>query len=289
MFLTDGERILEQKRRKSDIKKMGEHRLKEIVLRCIEDSSEDRPSAEEVSKWLQKEWSKIQQKRNIARIAKVPKLKIAVLGKSGAGKSSLILRYLDHKFVERVIPTCGQGLRITNIALHDKAYCLQIEDTAGQELYHSVLPASLNRCQGVVLVFDLTDKGSLFEDIPKVLELVKANAPDCTSMILVGNKADLAEDQQSKRKIRQKEAEQFARESGIRYIEASAFSGENVERAFELIANEIYDTLDMSDIDLYIASTDIAIPDNLAVPCGDKTFLEKMGDCFRRLWPWGRS
>ena len=254
---------------------MGEHKLKKIALQCIEDSSKDRPSAEGLFKWLHYEWTKILQKRKIAQ-AKAPKLEISVLGQSGAGKSCLISRFLDSEFDERVMPTIGQALRTTNIYHLGKQYCLQIEDTAGQELFRSIAPASLNGIQGVVLVFDLTDQRSLFVSIPEMEQLVKEHAPDSISRILVGNKADLADAQQSKREISQEEAKRFAQERGIPYIETSASSGKNVERAFELIAKEIYDTLDLSDIDTYIGSTDNIHLNN------DKSWWQKIGDCFRR-------
>lgn len=276
MFSTDGERILEKKRREHDINKMGEHKLKKIVIQCIEDSSKDRPSAEEVFKWLDYEWTKIGQKRKIAQ-AEGPKLKISVLGQSGAGKSCLISRFLDNKFDDRVMPTIGQALRTTNIHHRGKEYCLQIEDTAGQEMFHSIIPASIKGVQGVVLVFDLTNWRSLFEYIPEMEQLVKDHAPDTISRILVGNKADLADAEQSKRKISGKEAERFAQKCGIPYIETSAYSGKNVERAFELIAKDIYDTLDLSDIDTYIGSIDSIKLTN------DKSLWQKMGDCF---WRW---
>ena len=138
---------------------------------------------------------------------KAPKLEISVLGQSGAGKWCLISRFLDSEFDERVIPTIGQALRTTNTYHRGKQYCLQIEDTAGQELFRSIAPASLNGLQGVVLVFDLTDRRSLFVGIPEMEQLVKEHAPDSISRILVGNKADLADDQQSKRKITREEAE----------------------------------------------------------------------------------
>jgi len=282
----DRERIPEKKRRESDIKKMDEHKLKEIVLRCIEDFSKDRPSAEEVSRCLQHEWSKIQQKRNIAhyiQVAQVPKLDIAVLGQSYAGKSCLISRYFHGKFDDKIIPTSALKLRTMRIDLHDKEYRLQITDTAGDEKYHSVILMPLKHCQGVVLVFDLTDRPSFVEGIPEMIKLVKQNAPDNTSLILVGNKADLADAQKSRRKIVKKDAEFFAKELGIRYIETSALSGQNVDRAFELIANEIYDTLDLSDIDTYTTSTDNIQLTNEGVP-GDRTFLQKVVDCFTFRW-----
>lgn len=256
---------------------MGEHKLKKIVLQCIKDSSKDRPSAEEVSKLLHYEWTKIRQKRKIAQ-AKVPKLKISVLGQSGAGKSCLITRYLDNTYDHGAIPTTiGLVSRITNFHHRGKEYCLQIEDTAGEEKFRSIIPALIKGGQGVMLVFDLTNRRSLFEDIPKMEELVKDHAPDCISRILVGNKADLANAQPSKRKISREEAELFAQERGIPYIETSANCGKNVGRAFELIVKEIYDTLDLSDIDTYIGSAD-----NIKLTY-DKSLWQRMGDCF---WRW---
>ena len=260
---------------------MGEHKLKKIVLQCIEDSSKDRPSAEEVFKLLHYESTKIRQKQKIAQ-AKVPKLEISVLGQSGAGKSSLITRFLDNKFDHGVMPTIGRDLRTINIDHLGKEYCLQIGDTAGQEKHHSIIPASIKGCQGVVLVFDLTNWRSLFEDIPEMEQLVKDHAPDSISRILVGNKADLADAEQSKRKISRKEAERFAQKCGIPYIETSAYSGKNVERAFELIAKEIYDTLDLSDIDTYIGSID-----NIKLT-NDKSLWQKMADWFWSLFVFWR-
>ena len=261
---------------------MGEHKLKKIVLQCIEDSSKDRPSAEEVSKWLDYEWTKIRQKRKIAQ-AKVPKLEISVLGQSGTGKSCLISRFLDNEFDDKIVPTIGTALCKKKIFLHDKKFCLQIEDTAGQERFHSITPSSMKGVHGVVLVFDLTNRRSFSKGIPKMEQLVKDHAPDGISRILVGNKVDLTAAEQSKRAISREEAERFAEKRLIPYIETSACSGDNVERAFELIAEEIYDTLDLSDIDTYIGSTDNIYPRN------DRSLWEKIGDCLRGwLFFWRR-
>lgn len=157
---TDGRRILENERRKSDIRKMSGHKLRNIVLRCIEDSSEERPSAEEVSELLQNEWSKIQQKRKVADNARGPKLEIAVLGQAGAGKSCLVSRYVDHRFNGMLPPTINKDLFHSGITLHGKEYRLQIVDTAGQKIFRSIIPNSIRNSQGVVLVFDITDRSS---------------------------------------------------------------------------------------------------------------------------------
>ena len=58
---------------------MGEHKLKEVVFRCIEESSDRRPSAEELTKMLQRECSKIEQKKIIANRAggEIPTIEVS--------------------------------------------------------------------------------------------------------------------------------------------------------------------------------------------------------------------
>ena len=259
---------------------MGGNKLREIVLQCIEDSSEERPSAEEVFEMLRNEWSKIRQKRNIADNKRGPQLKIAVLGHLGVGKTCLISRYVDHNFnCKFVASTINADQFFSAITLHGKEFRLQIIDTAGQERFRSIIPNSIRNSQGVVLVFDLTNRSSLVDGIPEMLEFVKANTPDSTSLILVGNKADMA-DRDARQRVHKEEADQRAQELGIRrYVETSATTGQNLERVFELIANDIYDTLDLSDIDIYVPGDHIEVANEDAPR--NRSFLEKIGDCFQ--------
>ena len=188
-----------------------------------------------------------------------------------------------------MIPTCGADVRPARITLHGKEYRLQIVDTAGEERFRSILPVSLRNVQGVVLVFDLMNWSSLFEGIPEMLKIVEANTPNTTSLILVGNKADLTgqDAEHSKHKISKEEAEQFAQQLRVHYVETSALSGQNVERVFELITNDIYDTLDLSDIDIYVpgASRDHIKVTNEDAP-RNRSFLEKIADCFQSIRSW---
>ena len=261
MWSTDGRRIPEKERRRSDIRKMDEHKLRkivplrEIVLQCIDDSSEKRPSAAEVSEWLRIELSKIEhQKRNIADNKKCPTITISVLGQSNVGKSCLISRFVDHSFIGKVDATCGMDVRCGGINLHGKEFRLHLVDTAGSERFNSIFPNLIRHVQGVVLVFDITNRSSFEDAIPQMLAIVENHAPDYTSLILVGNKADLADQDALKREreIAKEEAEQFAQQLRIRYVETSALSGQNIEEVFELISKDIYDTLDLSDIEIGI-------------------------------------
>lgn len=213
-----------------------------------------RPCAAELTELLQREWSKIQQKKVVAGMRENPTIEVALLGDSGVGKSCLISQYIYGKVNDKVTATIGKGLERARVHLHGYEYTLQIVDTGGQEIFHSLTPALIRRSQGIVLVYDVTKRHTLFEGVPKMCQFIKKNRPDNPTLILVGNKADLAESKQGKRAITKEEGEGFAQQFGIRFIETSAFSGQNVETMFEIIANEIYDNLDLSDIDVYISS-----------------------------------
>ena len=99
---------------------MGEHKLKEIVFLCIEESSDRRPSAEELTKMLQRECSKIEQKKIIANRAggEIPIIEVAVLGQSNVGKTCLISRFVNHKFPEIDAPTYGCNHEHVSIKIH---------------------------------------------------------------------------------------------------------------------------------------------------------------------------
>jgi Ras-related protein Rab-2A len=65
---------------------------------------------------------------------------------------------------------------------------------------------------------------------------VRAHADPHLTCILVGNKSDLASE---RRQVLIEEGEQWARDEGLLFVEASAKSGANVEAAFEAAARDI--------------------------------------------------
>jgi GTPase SAR1 family protein len=90
----------------------------------------------------------------------------------------------------------------------------------------------LKHGDGFLLVFDLSNRET-FESVKNhrdnVLR-VKAEDPNLP-IILIGNKSDL----QSQRKISQEEAVALAQKWNIEYIETSAKTRENVDKAFSEI------------------------------------------------------
>ncbi len=84
-----------------------------------------------------------------------------------------------------------------------------------------------------------------FLNVRSWLTDVREHADPHLTCILVGNKIDLCmEDPSStgpkrKREVTAEEAELWAKEEGLLFVEASARSGENVEHAFERATRDI--------------------------------------------------
>ena len=137
---------------------------------------------------------------------------------------------------------------------------LSLWDTAGQETYKSVTRSYFRGASGALLVFDLSRKQT-FEHVTDWLNDLRAIAEPDIVVILVGNKADLTEQNaaaengnegnNNKREVTRQEAEEWARKNGVlEYVETSAKSGENVEKAFMRVAERIYQNIQAGKYDL---------------------------------------
>merc|ERR1711874_641300 len=121
--------------------------------------------------------------------------KLVLIGDSGAGKSSLLLRFADDTFTENYITTIGVDFRFKTIPVDNKSVKLQIWDTAGQERFRTITSAYYRGADGIVLVFDVTDRES-FDHVDDWLTEVNRYVNDSTMMLLLGNKCDNETDRQ---------------------------------------------------------------------------------------------
>ena len=163
------------------------------------------------------------------------KFKLMVLGESKVGKTSLIKRYTKDKFGGVYLTTVGVDFQNKVIKIDDKKICLQIWDTAGQERFRNLAKNYFNTSNGFVIIYDITDRES-FKYLKFWAEQISSNAPEGTKSVLVGNKCDLEES----RNISIEEGEAFAQKYKIKFFEASAKKGTNINEIFEYLANEIY-------------------------------------------------
>lgn len=161
-------------------------------------------------------------------------IKILLIGDSGVGKSCLLLRFADDTFTNSYISTIGVDFKIRTMEIDGKIVKLQIWDTAGQERFRTITSSYYRGAHGVMIVYDVTDPVS-FNNVQIWLQEIGRYASESVCKILVGNKCDLVE----KKKVTTDEATVFARNTEMKFYEASARNSTNVEQAFIVMAREI--------------------------------------------------
>jgi len=206
-------------------------------------------------------------------------LKFVLIGDAAVGKSSLLVRLTDSRFLTNPDATLGVefGSKLIHIADEDKTIKLQCWDTAGTEYFRSITRSYYRGAAGALVVYDVTSRAS-FEHAEDWLKDVREHADPNLTAILVANKVDLVEDEDTrvadsvrasldipsadgdatgtprrsieqastigrrsrkKREVSKEEGEKWAQEHGVLFIEASAKSGLNVEAAFDQAARDI--------------------------------------------------
>merc|ERR1712217_543523 len=160
--------------------------------------------------------------------------KLVLIGDSGAGKSSLLLRFADDAFTESYITTIGVDFRFKTIPVDKKTIKLQIWDTAGQERFRTITSAYYRGADGIVMIFDLCDRES-FSHVDNWLDEVNRYVNESTCKILIGSKCDLT----AERQVSTEEAKKKADELGMAFIETSAKDATNVQDAFQIMSTEL--------------------------------------------------
>ncbi len=117
------------------------------------------------------------------------------------GKTSIIKRYVQNKFIPIYKPTIGADFLTKDVLVGEQPVALQCWDTAGQEKYRSLSAAFYKGANCCVLVYDLTD-GKSFSNLDEWRDRFLASSslkdPSVFPFVVVGNKADL----ESARKVR---------------------------------------------------------------------------------------
>lgn len=159
--------------------------------------------------------------------------KILLIGDSGVGKSSLLLRFAENTFTETFISNIGGDFKDRFIEIDNNKIKLQLWDTAGQERFRTITSSYYRGAQGVIVVFDLTKKDT-FSNVVKWLAELERYAAEDVRKILVGNKSDLPDHE-----VKFEEAKELADRLGLEYIETSAKNSTNVDKAFISLATMI--------------------------------------------------
>ncbi|XP_072927690.1 ras-related protein Rab-18-like [Hemitrygon akajei] len=164
-------------------------------------------------------------------------LKILLIGESGVGKSSLLLRFTDGTFDSEIASTIGVDFKVKTMRFDGNNVKLAIWDTAGQERFRTLTPSYYRGAQGVILVYDVTRRESFVKLENWLNELDTYSTKQGIVKMLVGNKIDKVNHE-----VDRNEGLRFARKHSMLFIETSAKTCDGVVCAFEEVVEKIIQT-----------------------------------------------
>jgi len=161
-------------------------------------------------------------------------VKVVLLGDTGVGKSSLVLRFITNEFKQYQESTIGASFMSKLILVDGSPIKFQIWDTAGQEKYHSLAPMYYKGAAAAIVVYDIT-KESTFQTLKDWVAELRAQGPEDIVIAVAGNKSDMESD----REVDTATAESYANSIGATFLETSAKTKANVDEIFLNISKQL--------------------------------------------------
>jgi small GTP-binding protein len=160
--------------------------------------------------------------------------KILTIGESGVGKTCVLRRFVENKFLKNHLATIGIDFKTKTLNINNQEIKLKIWDTAGQERFRNITTQYYKGADGIVLVYDVTDEAS-YEKIRDWMEQILANTQqEDIGLVLLGNKCDM-----EPRNVTEEMGKKMAEELKVSYFETSALNGIGIKEAFEQLTRDI--------------------------------------------------
>ena len=160
--------------------------------------------------------------------------KILTIGESGVGKTCILRRFVENKFLKNHLATIGIDFKTKTLTINNQEIKLKIWDTAGQERFRNITTQYYKGADGIVLVYDVTDEAS-YEKIKDWMDQILSNTQkEDIGLVLLGNKCDM-----EPRNVTEEQGNKMAQELNISYFETSALTGQGIKEAFEQLTRDI--------------------------------------------------
>eukprot|EP00026_Physarum_polycephalum_P015506 Phypoly_transcript_16206.p1 GENE.Phypoly_transcript_16206~~Phypoly_transcript_16206.p1 ORF type:complete len:209 (+),score=30.27 Phypoly_transcript_16206:171-797(+) len=160
--------------------------------------------------------------------------KVLLIGDSGVGKSSILNRFVTGSYDKPPQPTTNTDYQVHSINVEGKVVKLQVWDTAGQERFRTLTTSYFRGAHGILIVYDITNEDS-FNNVAKWLQEIQNYTYDNLTILLAGNKVDLAD----KQLVASSTGKDFATQQHMQFIETSAKTGHNIDQSFAALATDM--------------------------------------------------
>ncbi|XP_055570616.1 dnaJ homolog subfamily C member 27 isoform X3 [Falco cherrug] len=182
------------------------------------------------------------QKRKETR--KSLRVKVISMGNAEVGKSCIIKRYCEKRFVPKYLATIGIDYGVTKVQVRDREIKVNIFDMAGHPFFYEVRNEFYKDTQGVILVYDVGQKES-FDALDAWLAEMKQELGPHGNMenvvfVVCANKIDCTKH----RSVDESEGRLWAESRGFLYFETSAQTGEGINEMFQTFYSAIIDLCD---------------------------------------------
>ena len=182
--------------------------------------------------------------QNLPRPATI-RMKVVSIGDEGVGKSCVIKRYCEERFISKYISTIGIDYGVKRVQLSNQLIGggaggsssdgpattevrVNFWDLAGGAEYAEIRNEFFKDAQAAVLVFDVTSAASFARLEQWLREAYACGMPKDAVVAVCANKVDLP-----KRAVTEAEGRRWATAKGFAYWETSAQSAQNVGRMFQ--------------------------------------------------------
>ena len=169
----------------------------------------------------------------------MPRFKVLILGDTKVGKSLLRQKMApkDEKIIPKGSVKVGRSTFEAQLGPSKETCTFDLQDTGGMERYATMPRDFFQHANGIILVYDVTNKDSLQNTEFWKKEGLRNGKTEIVYM-LIGNKSDVAV---TDRETIEDDGQEMADEMGCLFMEVSATTGKNVNEAMLKLAREIYD------------------------------------------------
>ncbi|GFO02733.1 ras-related protein rab-22a [Plakobranchus ocellatus] len=140
-------------------------------------------------------------------------VKVCLLGESGVGKSSIVMRFVADRFKQALESTIGASFMTKTIN------------------YRALAPMYYRGSSAAIIVYDVTREVS-FQAVKAWVQELQRHGPSRIIIAIAGNKCDL----EDLREVREKDAQEYAKQIGAIFCETSAMTSVNIAELFQAIA-----------------------------------------------------